>query len=102
MTAGIAPTAATAPSRTIHRPSRGAIGASSRSDRHRRNTAVLIVRSPACSESSAATGERASSVLEALRHLAAAFGELEHHLPVQPGVHRRRAVERAGIAELLG
>ena len=38
---------------------------------------------------------------EAVRHLAAALGELGHHLLVQPHVHFRRAVERAGIAELF-
>src|SRR5262245_40306887 len=48
------------------------------------------------------TGARRSGVLEAFRHVAATFGELEHNLPMQPDVHRPRAVERAGIAELLG
>src|SRR5262245_48592254 len=40
-------------------------------------------------------------VLQAVRHLAAALGELGHHLLVQPDVHFRRAVERALVAQLL-
>ena len=40
--------------------------------------------------------------LEMLGHLAAGLGELDHHLPVQPDIHLRRAVERAGITKLLG
>src|SRR5262249_9647112 len=42
-----------------------------------------------------------SSVLETVRNLAAAFGELGHDLLVQPDVHFRRAVERALVAKLL-
>src|SRR5262245_4278183 len=49
----------------------------------------------------AATVRRGSGVLEALRHFPAGLGELDHHLLVQPDVHRRGAVERAGIAEFL-
>src|SRR5271166_980388 len=44
----------------------------------------------------------ASSCLETVRHLAAALGELGHHLLMQPDVHFRGAVECAGIAELMG
>src|SRR5262249_38538664 len=39
--------------------------------------------------------------LETVRHLAAALGELRHDLLLQPDVHRRRAIEGAGVAELL-
>ena len=45
--------------------------------------------------------ERNKLRLEAIRYLAAALGELGHNLFVQPGVHFRRAVESAGISELL-
>ena len=38
---------------------------------------------------------------ETVRHLAAALGELCHDLLLQPDIHRRRAIESAGVAELL-
>src|SRR5262249_58238155 len=37
--------------------------------------------------------------LETVRHLAAALGKLCHDFLVQPDVHFRRAIERAGVAE---
>ena len=39
--------------------------------------------------------------LETIRHLAAALGELDHDLPVQPEIHLGGAIEGAGIAEFL-
>jgi hypothetical protein len=47
------------------------------------------------------SGVQGSSVLKAIRHLAAARGELHHDLLVQPNVHFRRAVESSSVAELL-
>jgi|SRR6516225_2275001 len=44
---------------------------------------------------------RFQSCLKTVRHLATALSELGHDLLVQPDVHFRRAIEGAGIAELL-
>src|SRR6266436_5864654 len=44
---------------------------------------------------------RRSGVLETVRHDAAAFSELCHHLLVEPDVHFRRAIELTLVTELL-